>query len=316
MWSFIYSTVLTNFINLPESLLPGINFCSKSFLKGLIACLGLTTNVLIWLTVGPGIMNALIVIFAVFFGSIWIGRRFGLSDALSALIGVGTCICGASAIAAAAPALNAKEEEMGLALACITLFSLAAMFLYPFLFTNTIVGDWLGQNLNVFAIWVGTGIHETAGVTAAGGALGVAEEALCIKSIRIFMIGPMVLLATYITGKRTKEESGQNHKLSLPAYAVAFIIFSFIGAFLDSYAPQIAASGFNWLSVKATLKDSIFKFLFALCFAGVGSKVKFRTISKLGAKSFAVGAMIAVFTGILSLVLALAISPIIPKNAL
>jgi uncharacterized integral membrane protein (TIGR00698 family) len=314
MWSFIYSILLTNLIKLPDALSPGINFCSKSFLKGLIACLGLTTNALIWLSVGPGIINAFVIIFVIFFSSLWIGRKLGLSDTLSTLIGIGTCICGASAIAATAPAINAKEEEMGLALACITIFGLAAMFLYPFLFTNTIVGDWLGQNLNVYAIWVGTGVHETAGVTAAGGALGVAAEALCIKSIRIFMIGPMILLATYINSRREKKVSGKKTKVTVPAYAVAFILFSLLGSFLDSYAPQIAAIGFDWLTVRATLKGPIYKFLFALCFAGVGSKVRFGNIVKIGVKSFSVGAMMAVLAGILALIFAIVVAPMCPVN--
>jgi uncharacterized integral membrane protein (TIGR00698 family) len=315
MWAFIYSILLANLVPLPESCRPGIEFCANSFLKGLIASQGLVTNALIWVTVGPGIVNALAVILLIFFSSLWIGRRLGLSDSLSTLIGVGTCICGASAIAATAPAIEAKEEEMGLALACITLFGLGAMFLYPFLFTNTLVGDWLAHNLNVFAIWVGTGIHETAQVAAAGGALGVACEALAIKSIRIFMIGPMVLLASYMKGRRSGNGPGAKAKLTLPAYAVAFIVFSVLGSILDAYAAPITALGFDWLAVKATLTDTIFKFLFAVCFAGVGSKVKFTAIATIGVKSFGVGAMMAILAGLLALVLAIGIAPFIPMAA-
>jgi uncharacterized integral membrane protein (TIGR00698 family) len=266
-----------------------------------------------WIRVGIGIVNALAIIFIIFLISLWLGRKLGLSDALSILIGIGTCICGASAIAATAPAVNAKEEEIGLALACITLFSLAAMFLYPILFTSTIIGDWLGHNLNMFAIWVGTGIHETSGVTAAGGALGVACEALAVKSIRIFMIGPMVLLATYMFHKKVQKTTRVTKlKLTFPTYAVAFIVFSFFSALLDAYAPQLATAGFDWVSVRTILKGTIFKFLLALCFAGVGSNVQFKSIAKLGVKAFGVGAFLSVLAGILALVLAIVVSTLVP----
>jgi len=312
MWAFIYSIVLANIINLPESLMTGIRFCSRDFLRGVIASLGIVTSALIWLTVGVGIINAFVVIFVVFFGSIYLGRKLELSDALSTLIGVGTCICGASAIAATAPALNAKEEEVGLALTCITIFSITAMFLYPFLFTSTIVGDWLGHNVNAFAIWVGTGIHEVAGVTAASGALGVAGAAMSIKSIRVFMIGPMVLLATYINSRRAKLAAGERPKLTFPAYGIAFIIFSFCCAFLDSYAFQLVTLGFNWVSIKAVLDGTIFKFLLALCFAGVGSTVRLKHLAKLGAKALGIGALMAVLAGVLALVLTIAVLGLIP----
>ena len=314
MWAFIYSILLANLIPLPDVLRPGIEFCANSFLRGLIASQGLVTNALIWLTMGPGIVNALAVILFIFFGSVWIGRRLGLSDSLSTLIGVGTCICGASAIAATGPAVEAKEEEMGLALACITLFGLGAMFLYPFLFTNTVVREWLANNLNAYAIWVGTGIHETAQVAAAGGALGVACEALAIKSIRIFMIGPMVLLASIVTGRRRSRRTGERPRLTLPAYAVAFIAFSVLGSVLDAYAAPIAALGFDWLTVKAALTNTIFKFIFAICFAGVGSKVKVTAVATIGVRSFMVGAMMAVLAGLLALVLAIGITPFIPTS--
>jgi len=313
MWAFIYSIIFTNVVDIPQILAPGINFCSRTFLRGLIASLGIVTNALLWLTVGPGIINAFIIIFVVFFVSLFVGKKFGISNSLSTLIGVGTSICGASAIAATAPAIGAKEEEVGLALGCITLFGLLAMFLYPFLFVNTIVGEWLSHNLNVYAIWVGTGIHETAGVTAAGGALGMDCEALSIKSIRIFMIGPMVLLATYLNKKIGNNVSiDKKSRIALPIYGIVFIIFSIFSSFLDLYAPQILELGFDWLSVKTVLKGTIFKFLFALCFAGVGSKVRIRSMADIGLKSFAVGASMAIFAGILALLLAIIVSPLIP----
>lgn len=313
MWAFIYSIIITNLVRLPDRLMVGINFCAKEFLRGVIAALGIVTSALIWLQVGIGVLNALVIVFFVFLFALWFGKKFGLSDALATLISVGTCICGASAIAATGPAIGAKEEEMGLALACITLFGLIAMFAYPFLYTSTIVGVWLQHNLNLYAIWVGSGIHEVAQVAAAGGSLGVAGPALLVKSIRVFMIGPMILLATYMFRRKiASADTKGKSRVVFPVYGIVFIILSFCCAFLDYYASQLVALGFNWPSVKSVLSDTVFKFLLAVCFAGVGLKVKFQQIAQLGAKPFAIGAFVAVFAGFLALILAIAVSPFVP----
>ncbi|MBC8497488.1 putative sulfate exporter family transporter, partial [Candidatus Bathyarchaeota archaeon] len=140
MWAFIFSIAFANAMKLPERITLGARFCSSRLLKATIAILGLVTNALIWFQVGIGVVNALIVIVVSFFLSVWIGRRFDLSDRLALLIGVGTSICGPSAIAAAAPAIDAKAEEIGLALSGINLFALLPMFLYPLLSHNTAGG--------------------------------------------------------------------------------------------------------------------------------------------------------------------------------
>jgi uncharacterized integral membrane protein (TIGR00698 family) len=317
MWAFIYSIVIANVVKLSNRFAPGINFCAREFLRGVVAALGIVTSALIWFQVGVGVLNALVIVFFSYFFGLWLGRKVGLDDTLASLIGIGTSICGASAIAAAGPAIKAKEEEMGLAVACITLFGLLAMFLYPFLYVNTVVGDWFQHNLNLYAIWCGSGVHEVAQVAAAAGALGVEGCALLVKSIRVFMIGPMILLATYMMSKRvsvanSKSTSSEKPKITLPAYGVVFIVLSICCAFLDAYAPQIAALGFDWPPVKAVLSGVVFKFLLAVCFAGVGLMVKFQQIAKLGAKPFVVGAFMAILAGFLALILAIAVAPLVP----
>ena len=316
MWSFVYGIAAANVVELPERLVPGVRFCSSRLLKTTIAILGLVTSAVIWLRVGVGVINALVVIVFSFFFSLWLGRRLGLSDRLSMLIGVGTSICGASAIAATAPAIEAKEEEIGLAIAGITLFGLISMLLYPFLFTNTVVNQWLMRNLNVYAVWVGSGVHETAQVIAAAGMLGqdVIQPAMLIKSIRIFMIGPAVLTATYIFN-RQGGKGARGSGFVVPLFGVLFIINSVLSAVLDSSVSQLAFVGFDWPWVKSMLSGYVVPFLLAVAFAGVGSKVRFKSILSLGAKPFAVAALMAVLAGVLALALAVLVAPFIPPYA-
>jgi uncharacterized integral membrane protein (TIGR00698 family) len=308
--------LVTNIVRLPDKLTAGLNFCATDFLRGIIAALGLVTSALIWLQVGIGIVNALIVVLFSYFFALWLGGKLKVSNRLSILVGVGTSVCGASAIAATGPAIGAKEEEMGLALACITLFGLAAMFAYPFLYSYTIVGQWLGFNLNAFSVWTGSGIHEVAQVIAAAGAQDprAIGSALMVKSIRVFMIGPMILLATYMLSRVEMSKSSRSvSKIVLPVYGILFVANSLFCAVLDAYAVQVKFMGFDWPLVKSVLSGTIIPFLLATAFAGVGSKVRLRTIAKLGPRPFVVGAVTALVAGILALAMAVVTSPLVSR---
>ena len=313
MWSFIIGIVVSNLIDLPEGLGSGVGFCSSQLLKTTISILGLVTSVKVWSEVGVGFVNALVVITFSFFASIIIGRRLGLSTRLSILIGVGTSICGASAIAATAPAIEAKEEEIGLAISGITLFGLISMFLYPYLFSNTVVNQLLLNNPTVYAVWVGSGVHETAQVIAAACTLSndCLQPALVIKSIRIFMIGPVVLASTFLVNRLESGGGKLKPRLVMPLFAVLFVVNSVISAALDSYAPALPFLDFMWTFLKQSLKASLIPFLLAISFAGVGSKVRFVDIAKLGLKPFAFAALMAVLAGVLALGMAILIAPYI-----
>ena len=190
------------------------------------------------------------------------------------------------------------------------------MVLYPFLFNNTVVGRLLMENLNVYAIWVGSGVHETAQVIGAAGMLGdgVIQPAVMIKSIRIFMIGPAVLLATYMYNREGAKASGRTG-LVLPVFAVVFIANSVISAVLNASVDSLMALGIDWLSIKSLLSGSVIPFILATAFAGVGSKVQFRSIAKLGVKPFAVAALMAVLAGGLAFCLAVLVAPYVPLYA-
>jgi uncharacterized integral membrane protein (TIGR00698 family) len=195
----------------------------------------------------------------------------------------------------------------------ITLFGLFVMFLYPFLFLDTPVGSWLGNNSNVFAVWVGAGVHETAQVIAAAGSVGpnVVQAAMLIKSVRIFMIGPVVFLLSWYCSK-TAQPGSRGGRFVVPLFAVAFIVGSLVCAALDLAAPTLASQGFDWVWFKGLLSGSVLPFLFATAFAGVGSKVKFRSILGLGFRPFAAAAGVAAVAGFAAFISALALAPLIP----
>lgn len=311
MWSFIFGVGVSNIFEIPKRINKGLGFSSTNLLKIAIALMGLITSASVWFEVGIGAINALVIIGFSFITSITLGRRLGISNKLAILIGVGTSICGASAIAATAPAIEAKEEEIGIAISGITLFGLISMFLYPYLFSNTVVFDWFLGNPTVYAIWVGSGVHESAQVIAAACTLSpdCMQPALVIKSIRIFMIAPIVLASTFHLNRVEAEEGKLSAKVSVPLFAIVFLVNSLISAGLNSYALTNPVFYNAWSLVKTGLKTSIIPFLLSTAFAGVGSKVMFSDIAKVGWKPFGFAAMMSIVAGFLALGMAVIIAP-------
>ncbi len=312
MWAFVISIAVANVIGFRSSMKTGIGFCSGQLLRFGVAVLGFVTSALIWTRVGVGVVAAFVVIIAALSLSLWLGSRLGLGHRLASLIGVGTAICGASAIAALTPAIGAKEEESGLAVAGITLFGLVSMFLYPFLFLNTPVNGLLGGNLNAYSIWVGAGVHETAQVIAAAGAVNEAavQAAMLIKSVRIFMIGPVVFLLSWYCSTCEKKVGGAK-SFVVPLFAVAFTVGSLVCAFLDVNTASLLGAGIDWVAIKGYVSGTLLPFFFATAFAGVGSKVSFKSIAALGAKPILVAATVAVTAGVLAFVTAVLLLPYI-----
>lgn len=191
----------------------------------------------------------------------------------------------------------------------ITLFGLISMFLYPYLFSRTLVNQWLLGSLTVYAVWVGSGVHESAQVIAAACALdaGCMQPALIVKSIRIFMIAPVVLASTFYLSRVEGGNDGLKARVTVPLFAVVFLVNSLLCAALD--ASSITFLGVGWDLAKTALKSSLIPFLLAVSFAGVGSKVQFRDIASVGWRPFAFAAVMAVVAGTLALAMAVVTAP-------
>ncbi|MEL6892831.1 MAG: putative sulfate exporter family transporter, partial [Actinomycetota bacterium] len=145
---------------------PGLTFTVKRVMRVGVVLLGFR------LSVGQitdlGVVTLAIVVgtvLATFVGTQWVGRRMGLSSALSLLVGTGFGICGLSAIAAVEDASGASEEEVAAAMGLVTLFGTLAIFAVPF------AGDRAGLSDEQLGTWVGASVHDTAQVVAAASAV-------------------------------------------------------------------------------------------------------------------------------------------------
>lgn len=303
LWAFVFSIIATNLWPHLSSgrFSPGTDFVSSRLLRGAIALLGLTISASVWLDLGgAGLVAVLLNLTLAFgFGVLFCRYILRLPGSLAVLLGVGTSICGASAIAATGPAIKARSEEMGVSLAAVTLFGLVAMFLYPFLFLGPL-GSWLQDDPLAYGMWAGMGVHETAQVVAAASQVdGAVNMAMTAKSIRIFMIGPMVF-ASLLAWRRLspEKESTGSSRFPIPWFALAFVLFTLVHAGLKSLPVKE-----GWVSFNKDYLQNAVTFLLAWAFAGVGLKVKLSSIRAIGLPAFLGGVGVAVVAGVTALLL-------------
>ncbi|MFC1951753.1 YeiH family protein [Chloroflexota bacterium] len=302
LWAFIFSIIVSNLLPVlsSEKFHHGIEMSSTRLLRWSIALLGLTFSAAVWANLGGiGIAAVLInLVFAFTFGFIFCRYVLKLDGSLTVLLSAGTSICGATAIAACGPAIRAKAEEMGLSLAVITLFGLVAMFGYPLLYYGPLA-SWLDNNPLAYGMWAGMGVHETAQVIVAGSQVeGAAAIAISAKFIRIFMIGPTVLVSLLVFRQFSSTSGAKQIKLSIPWFAIVFTIFTLVHLGLDSLSIRYWWSGFNINYLKPGVT-----FLLAWSFAAVGLKVKISAIRSIGLKAFIGGMVVAGVVGGSSLLL-------------
>ena len=172
------------------ALRPGISFSARRVLQGSIVVLGTGLSLTQVVQTGKTSLPVLIGTLLVALGAAWvIGRRLGLRRDLNLLIGVGTAICGASAIAATDSVLDADDADVTYAVATIFTFNIVAVLLYPTL------GHVLGLSQHAFGLWAGTAINDTSSVVAASTIYGhaAAQYGVVVKLTRTLAIVPICL---------------------------------------------------------------------------------------------------------------------------
>lgn len=151
-----------------------------------------------------------------------LGRVAGTSGPLSTLISFGTAICGGSAIAAMAPVVKAKSDEIAVSLATVFTLNAAALVLFP------MVGHFLHLGQGEFGLWAGLAIHDTSSVVGAASAYGpdALAVATTVKLTRALWIMPCVLLAALLTRS--------DQKAKFPLFIAGFVAAAAIRTLLPS----------------------------------------------------------------------------------
>lgn len=146
-----------------DFLAEGVAFVSKKVLRLAIILMGLTLSFSQVLSVGRySLVVMCFTLLAAFGGGYLLGRLFGMDWRLSGLISAGTGICGGSAIAAIAPVIDARDEDIAYAISATFLFDILMVILFP------IAGRYFGMSDIGFGLWAGTAVNDTSSVVAAG----------------------------------------------------------------------------------------------------------------------------------------------------
>ena len=178
---------------------PGLAFASKPVLQASIVLLGATLSLDQVAVVGLASLPVMLGTLTVALLGAWLlGRLLGVRGDTQLLIGVGTAICGASAIAATQAVIRARESEVAYAIGTIFTFNIAAVLLFPQL------GHLLHLDAHAFGLWAGTAINDTSSVVAAGYSYGgdAGPYSVVVKLTRSLVLIPVVLALSLWTARR------------------------------------------------------------------------------------------------------------------
>jgi uncharacterized integral membrane protein (TIGR00698 family) len=213
-----------SFFRRPTALEKGILFSARNLLQYSIIFLGFSLDLRVVLRIGG--QSLIVMIFtlgAAFLTAYLAGKALRLDRNLKILIGVGTSICGGSAIAAAAPVIGADSRDVTYAISTIFLFNIVAVFLFPAL------GRLMGMSADQFGLWAGTAINDTSSVVAAAFSYGDAagRYATVVKLTRTLMIIPITLVLAIA---RTRTAAGGRLEMVkiIPWFVLGFLAASLV----------------------------------------------------------------------------------------
>lgn len=222
-----------------------------------------------------------------------VGRRLGIDRDLRTLIGVGTAICGASAIAAVSPVIRARSDQVAYAVSTIFLFNVAAVLVFPPL------GHALGMSQTDFGLFAGTAVNDTSSVVATASAYGqpAADHAVVVKLVRTLMIIPISLALAFLVHRRDEGTGFTDRGARVsPFRLVPWFLIGFLVMAAANTAGLIPASSHRPLSNLAL-------FLITTALAGIGLSTDVAELRRAGPKPMLLGLVLWVTVAGASLLL-------------
>jgi uncharacterized integral membrane protein (TIGR00698 family) len=286
--------LLRNLRGMPAAWGPGVEFTVKRLLKVAIVLFGATLSLGEVVATGGGalLLIAVTVLAALLFTTSF-GAWLRAPARLTALIGVGTAICGATAIITIGPIVQASAEEITFAVTTIFLFNALAVAVYP------VLGHLLGLSDRLFGLWAGTAIHDTSSVLAAAYAYSdpAGQVATVVKLTRTLMLVPLALaVALAVSYRRADTGQGAGAPVRITAIFPWFVLWFAGAALLHSVGvlPPALVRGVGLAG----------KFLVVMVMAAVGLGADAAAMRRLGVRPLLIGLAAAVLIAVLSLTLA------------
>jgi uncharacterized integral membrane protein (TIGR00698 family) len=266
----------------------GVNFSLRRILRFSIVLIGLQITAQQAADVGFGGLATIAVgLLATLAATMAVGRLMGVPRGIALLIGVGTSICGASAIVAAKAATGGKDEDAAYAVAGVTLFGTIAMFLYP-----ALAGP-LHLSQSAYGLWAGASVHEVAQAVFASAQGG--PEALQIGTIakltRVAMMAPVIILLGEIFVRMGLTGDGERGRPPFPWFLIGFLAMAALNSLV---AIPVEVSG----PVRAATT-----FLLSMAMAAMGLHTNLRRVFSAGIRPLALGLFASAFISLTVLVL-------------
>ncbi|WP_151194286.1 YeiH family protein [Cysteiniphilum sp. JM-1] len=280
-----------------QKLTPGANFAAKSLLPLGIVLMGVKFDLLSVLKVsGQALLINLICLLIAYIVTLWLCKRLGVDEKMSALITIGTAICGGSAIVAAAPVVKANQTQVAIAMTIVSLYGLIAIFVLPLL------GHALGLDEFQFGVWAGTSIQAVPQVVAAGFAFGAiaGQTATIVKMVRILLLAPMVMLIGIKHHKANTTDKEAQKRVAWHQYFPKFILYFLAVVVLNTLGL------FGFLDRLADLSVShyiakISAFCMTMAMVGVGLNTDLVVLLKSGGKPLLAGGLAMIILLVISL---------------
>lgn len=268
VFAILLGILIRNTIGMNPVFQPGLAFASRKVLQWSIIALGFGLSITQVVQTGmESLWVTLVTMAAAFITAGVLGRILRVKDKLLTLIGVGTAICGGSAIAAVAPVIKPSDHETAYAISVIFLFNVAAVLVFPFF------GHLMHMSDIGFGLWAGTAINDTSSVVAAAYSYSTeaGDYATVVKLTRATFIIPIALFYVFIEVKKQRD-AGSNFSVKrlIPWFIVWFLVASAISS--TGVLPAEVLNALQFLS----------KFMMVLALSAIGLSSNMRAMVKTG----------------------------------
>lgn len=299
--AILIGMVVTLLLKKKEPFTTGIQFVSKKALQWAVILLGFGLDLTVILQTGK---QSLPIILCTIVTSLLIAyllsKLLHIPSKISTLIGVGSSICGGSAIAATAPVIDADDEEIAQSISVIFFFNVLAAILFP------ILGNFLGFSTTsgeAFGIFAGTAVNDTSSVTAAASTwdsmwnLGSAtlDKAVTVKLTRTLAIIPITLVLALL---RTRRENSTEQKVPFQKIFPFFILYFILASVITTISVHFGVSTAVFTPVK-----TLSKFFIVLAMAAIGLNSNIIQLVKSGGKPILLGASCWIGITVVSLIM-------------
>lgn len=293
--AILIGMIIATFWNNKGKAEKGIKWTSKIILQAAVVLLGFGMNLGVILETGKQSLPIIICTIATSLIIAWVLHKvMKIPGNISTLVGVGSSICGGSAIAATAPVIDADDQEVAQAISVIFFFNVLAAIFFPML--GKVIG-FSTTSGDAFGIFAGTAVNDTSSVTAAASTwdsmwgLGTEtlDKAVMVKLTRTLAIIPITLVLAMIRARQAKKDGTHANGFSLKKAFPMFILYFVAAAVITTICTKLLPSDNFVFTVFKDLKE-LSKFFIVMAMAAIGLNSNVIKLVKTGGKPILLGA--------------------------